>query len=254
MRPALFFVGWLSLLLTGSSVWAQPAADTATTAHQRGFIAAARAAGFSSMPRINFFYEYRADITQVEQLRRAGLDLRAMEKTLQIDGPEPYQAGVLYTDAVVLGTVVSAQPDARREVCYHSGFRVRVEETWQGPPRPADTIMVRQASGPMGESRVIVGQEELLQVGQRVILYLHLIDGPALRRAQAAGMWPYTTNFAPDDYRVLSAYPVADGYARMHYDSPLPYHEARRQIQRLIAILDKDHFYQKDFGAAARRR
>lgn len=223
------------------------ASDEAAARHKAAFGAAVRKAGFHR-PADGYYYKYRIDVTQEAALRRAGLDLREMERSIRIDGPGGFQEESLFADAVVLGTVVSVTTDSSRRACYHSRYKVRVDETWQGPPR--DTVMVQLITGPIGNTGGITfSQAPRVDVGQRVILHLRYVDFDAHAEASKRGFSMCANNAKPGDFVPTLASPVR-GDQVMEDTGQHPVvklADLRRNLKRIAAILDKEHFYQKAF-------
>ena len=223
------------------------ASDEAAAHHKAAFVAAVREAGFLR-PADGYYYKYRIDVTREAALRRAGLDLRAMERSFRIDGPGSPQESSLYADVVVRGTVISLVTDSSRRACYHSAYRVRVAETWQG--KAADTVTVRLFGGPVGSlGTASVAEAPRLEVGEDAVLHLRYVDFAEDEEAQKQGLSLCTTNAVPGDFGLLLASPVRGGEVLDHYGQrPVAkLADLRRNLQRIAALLDKEHFYQKEF-------
>ncbi|MBO2012053.1 hypothetical protein [Hymenobacter negativus] len=247
----------LFALLVGALLAARPvcaqlparaafASDEAAARHRTAFAAVVRKAGFRFPAAM--FYKYRIDVTKEAALRRAGCDLRELDRRIRIDGPGGFQESSLFADLVVHGTVLSLVPDSSRSACYHSAYRVRVAETWQG--RPADTLTVRLFSGPLGNSgNITFAEAPRIEVGEEAILHLRYVDFSENEEAKKLGLSLCTNNAAPGDCGLLLASPVRGEWVLDHYGQrPLaPLADLRRDLQRIAALLDKEHFYQKEF-------
>ncbi|GAA4033759.1 hypothetical protein GCM10022409_17580 [Hymenobacter glaciei] len=221
------------------------ASDEAAARHKAAFVAVVNKAGFKR-PADGYYYKNRIDVTKEAALRRVGIDLRAMERSLRIDGAAPYEESSLFADLVVRGTVLSLVTDSSRGVCYHSRYQIRVTETWQG--RPADTVTVRLVTGPIGESLGITySGAPRIQVGEDVILHLNYVDFAAYEENRKFG--GCANNAAPGDFMVMLASPVQGKGVLSGYDqrTVTSLADLRRDLQRFAAILDKEHFYQKEF-------
>ena len=248
LLPALLFGALLAAGPTHAQLSARAAfaSDEAAARHQAAFAAAVRAAGMARP--VEYYYRYRIDVTQLASLRRAGLDLRRLERGIRIDGPAPYEESSLFADLVVRGTVLSLATDTSRRVCFHSRYRVRVAETWQG--RPADTVTVQLATGPIGNTLgfTFSGAPQLA-VGQELILHLTYFDFAAHEEARKLGFANCTNNAAPGDFQVLLASSVQGEQVLSGHDlrTVTSLADLRRKLQRIAAILDKEHFYQKAF-------
>lgn len=238
--------------LLGLPLLAQPAAraafvsNEASALHKARFAAAVRRAGFR-IPA-DQYYKHRIDVTQEAALRRAGLDLRELERNLRIDGPGGHLEMSLYADLVVRGTVIGLVTDSSRRVCYHSRYQVRVAETWQG--QPADTIMVRLATGPLGDTNGFTfSGAPRLALGEDVILHLNYVDFAAHEEAKKLGISTCANNADPDDFQPSLATPVQGEWVLSSLDQrpEAKLVDLRRNLQRIAAILDKEHFYQKEF-------
>ena len=239
------------LVLPASRLRAQPAAraafasDEAAAQHKARFVAAVQKAGFRR-PADTYYYKYRIDITKEAALRRARLDLREMERGVLCGAPG-YQEASLLADLVVRGTVVSVVTDSSRRVCYHSTYKVRVAETWQG--LAADTLTFREMSGPLGKGRVSYFGAPQIVVGEEAILHLMYIDFAEIQEAEKLGLTNCVTNAAPGALLLLLHTPVqgdwvlsSDGRRRV-----VALADLRRNLRRIAALLDKEHFYQKAF-------
>ncbi|MCI1187748.1 hypothetical protein MON38_09975 [Hymenobacter sp. DH14] len=251
MKPQLLLALLFGCLLAARPAGAQLparaafASDEAMARHQAAFAAVVRKAGLRTPAAT--YYKYRIDVTKEDALRRAGFDLRAMDGRIRIDGPGSFQESSLFADVVVRGTVLSLVTDSSRGVCYHSAYRVRVAETWQGK---ANTIVtVRLFSGPSGNSNVNVSESPKLQVGEDAILHLRYVDFTEDEEAKKRGLVLCANNAVPGDFGLLLASTVRGDEVLDHYGQrPLAkLTDLRRQLQRIAAILDKEHFYQKAF-------
>ena len=226
---------------------AQAAFATAEAAvrHQAAFAAAVHKAGFKR-PVDGYYYKYRIDVTKEADLRRTGIDLRAMERSIRIDGAAPYEESSLFADLVVRGTVLSLVTDSSRGVCYHSYYKIRVAETWQG--RPADTVAVRLVTGPVGDTPGFTFCEAPhLAVGQEFILHLTYVDFAAHEEARKFASC--ANNATSGDFMVMLASPVlGEGVLSTSGQRTITaLADLRRNLQAIAAILDKEHFYQKEF-------
>lgn len=254
MKVLLLLAALLGGAFCGSGLHAQPttaraafASDEAAARHKADFVAAVRKAGVRR-PADNYYYKYRIDVTQEAALLRAGLDLRELERSIRIDGPGGYEESSLFADLVVRGTVLSLVTDSSRRVCYHSRYRVRVAETWQG--RPADTVTVRLYSGPLGSlGNVTFAEAPRIEVGEEAILHLGYVDFTEDEEAKKSALSICANNAAPGDFGLLLASPVRGEWVLDHYGQRqlVKLADLRRNLQRIAAILDKEHFYQKAF-------
>lgn len=252
MKRSLLFVLLYGALVARPAL-AQPtttrtafASAEAAARHKAAFAAVVRKAGFKR-PADGYYYKSRIDVTKEADLRRAGVDLRAMERFIRIDGPGSFQESSLLADVVVRGTVLSLVTDSSRGVRYHSAYRVRVAETWQG--KAAETVTVRLFSGPFGTSNVYVSESPTLRVGQEAILHLLYVDFAEDEDAKKLGLSPVINNAAPGDFGLLLASTVRGDEVLDHYGQrPVAkLADLRRNLQAIAAILDKEHFYQKAF-------
>ncbi|MDO7848286.1 hypothetical protein Q5H92_18105 [Hymenobacter sp. M29] len=235
------------LLAQPTTARAAFASDVAAARHKAAFAAAVRKAGFKR-PADGYYYQSRIDVTKEAALRRAGIDLRAMERSIRIDGAAPYEESSLFADQVVRGTVLRLVTDSSRGVSYHSRYTIRVAETWQG--RPADTVVVRLITGPIGDGLGITyAGAPRIQVGEDVILHLRYVDFSVDEEAKKLGSPLSANNAAPGDFLLMLASPVQGEKVLSGYDQRTltPLADLRRNLQRIAAILDKEHFYQKEF-------
>jgi hypothetical protein len=253
IRTALLTTASLLAAALATPLLAQPiaraafASDEAAARHKAAFVAAVHKVGFRR-PADYYYYKNRIDVTQEAALRRAGLDLREMERTIRIDGPGSPQESSLFADVVVRGTVLGLVTDSSRSVCYHSAYRVRVAETWQG--KATDTVTVRLFGGPLGSlGNVTIAEAPRIEVGEEAILHLSYVDLAEYEEARKQGLSSCTNNAAPGDFGLLLASPVRGEEVLDHYGQhPIAkLADLRRNLQRIAAILDKEHFYQKAF-------
>jgi hypothetical protein len=149
---------------------------------------------------------------------------------------------------VVRGTVLSLVTDSSRGVCYHSCYKVRVAETWQGVP--AATVTVRLATGPIGDTPGITfSGAPHLAVGQEYILHLRYVDFTVDEETKKLGSPFGINNATPGDLLLMLASPIRGDEVLSSHDqrTVTPLADLRRSLQRIGAILDKEHFYQKTF-------
>uniref|UniRef100_UPI00131D1328 hypothetical protein n=1 Tax=Acinetobacter baumannii TaxID=470 RepID=UPI00131D1328 len=59
----------------------------------------------------NWYYRHQVDVTKDKALRKEGISLATLDKRV---GPGTYQENLLYTAAVVSGTIIGQQHDARQ--------------------------------------------------------------------------------------------------------------------------------------------
>ncbi|MDO7854015.1 hypothetical protein [Hymenobacter convexus] len=251
-RFLLAFLLWVAL--GGPAARAQPttaraafASDEAAARHKAAFAVAVRKAGFKR-PADGYYYKSRIDVTKEADLRRAGIDLRAMERFIRIDGAAPYEESSLFADVVVRGTVLRLVTDSSRNVCYHSRYTIRVAETWQG--RPADTVVVRLVTGPIGDGLGITyAGAPRIKVGEDAIFHLRYVDFAADEETKKLGSPFGTNNATPGDFLLMLASPVqGEGVLSSHDQRTVtPLADLRRRLRSIAAILDKEHFYQKEF-------
>lgn len=208
--------------------------------HQAAFMVAAKQAGYTLRPA--FFYRNRLDVTKTKALRRVGVDMLAMDRSFLIDGPLDFPTAPLYSDLAVHGTVIRATSDSSRAVFYHSFFTVCVSEVWQGQSL-ADTVVVRLRSGPVGTMQLHSAMDPELAQGQEVVLFLSPIDSAGVVEDEK-GLFYRKKNTAPGDFALVKAIGVKNGRV---FGGKVPLARARKYSQRIAAILDKAHFYQKVF-------
>lgn len=254
MKILFLFALLLASFLSGAVAQAQPTnaraalvSDEAAARHKAGFVVAVRKAGLKR-PADRFYYQSRIDVTKEADLRRAGIDLREMERGIRIDGPGSPQESSLIADVVVRGTVVSLVTDSSRSACYHSAYQVRVAETWQG--KAADTVTVRLFGGPVGNlGTVAVAEAPRIEVGEEAILHLRYVDFAEDEEAKKQGLITCANNAVPGNFGLLLALPVRGDEVLDYYGQrPLAkLADLRRTLQRIATILDKEHFYQKVF-------
>lgn len=252
MKTRLLFALLFGALLPARPALAQrPAQAAFATAeaaarHKAAFAATVRKAGLHRPA--DAYYKYRIDVTKEADLRRAGIDLRAMERSIRIDGAAPYEESSLFADLVVRGTVLSLVTDSSRGVCYHSYYKIRVAETWQG--RAADAVAVRLATGPVGDTPgfTFSGAPQIA-VGQEFILHLRYVDFAVDEEAKKLGSPFGTNNATPGDFLLMLASPVQGEGVLSSYGqrTTTALADLRRNLQRIATILDKEHFYQKVF-------
>lgn len=209
--------------------------------HQAGFLAAARQAGYTLRPE--FFYRNHLDISKTKALRHVGIDMLALDRQMLIDGYPDFPTAPLYADVAVHGTIIRATGDSSRTVYFHSAYTVRVHEAWQGHPA-ADTVVLRLRSGPLGSLRLHSSEEPELAQGQEVVLFLSPVDFVGFAEAEKQGLSPGKNNAVPGDFNLVKAIPVREGRV---FGGKIKLARARRYSQRIVAILDKEHFYQKAF-------
>ena len=239
----------ISLLMTAGSIplraqSIEPApfrTEAEAARHQARFLRAAEKAGYTLRP--TFFYRNRLDVTKTKALRRIGVDMRAMDRQVVIDGSPDFPTAPLYSEVAVHGTVIAQTGDSSRAAFYHSAFTVRVRETWQGQ-LPADTVVVRLRSGPFGIMQLHVSMAPELELGQEVVLFLTPVDFAGFAEAEKQGLLSQKNNAASGDFDLVKAIKVKDGRV---FNGKVRLARARKYIQRIAAILDKAHFYQKEF-------
>ena len=211
--------------------------------HQASFLVAAQKQGYTSLP--TFFYRNCLDVTKTKELRRVGVDLLKMDRSILIDGSYGYREETLFSDWVVRGIVTEEVGDSSRRVCFHTTYTVTVTEVWQGQLN-TKTVRVKTVNGPFGSSRVHVAESPEFHQGQEVVLYLCRFDLAGFADAEKQGFAFCTSNATPDDFQVSKAMQVQpNGY--MTGAAGLPVAEVRTAVQAIGAILDKEHFYQKEF-------
>ncbi|UOQ97525.1 hypothetical protein MUN81_20120 [Hymenobacter sp. 5317J-9] len=252
MKPQLLLALLSICLLAARPARAQQPAraafgsDEAAARHKAAFAAAVHKAGLQRPA--DGYYKARIDVTKEAEFRRVGINLRELERRIRIDGPAPYEESSLFADQVVHGTVLSLVTDSSRSVCYHSYYKIRVAETWQG--RPAETVAVRLITGPIGNTLGITfSGAPRLAVGQELILHLRYVDFTVDEETQKLGSPFGTNNATPGDFLVMLASPVRGDGVLSGYDQRTitPLADLRRNLKAIAAILDKEHFYQKAF-------
>ena len=217
--------------------------DAEATRHQARFMAAAEKAGYTSRP--SFFYRNRLDVTKTKALGRLGVDMQKMDRSILIDGSYGYREETLFADWVVRGVVTVETGDSSRWVCFHTTYTISVTEVWQGL-LPAKTITVKTANGPSGTMRLYVAESSEFHQGQEVVLYLNRFDLAGFAEAEKQGLSFCTNNATADDFQVSKALVVQpNGTIAGH--AGLPVAEVRAAVQAIGALLDKEHFYQKEF-------
>ena len=209
--------------------------------HKAGFLAAANKAGYTLQP--DFFYRNRLDVTKTKALRRVGVDMLALDQSVLIDGSPDFPTAPLYSDLAVHGTIIRATGDSSRTSYYHAAFTVRVSEAWQGQA-PADTVVVRLRSGPLGTAHLYVAEAPELKLGQEVVLFLTPVDFEGHAEANKEGLALGRNNAAPGDFDIVKAIKVKEGRV---FGGKIKLVRARKYSKRIAAILDKEHFYQRAF-------
>ena len=244
-KNCLLVVACLLAATLQMPLWAQAPALFRTEAeavrHQAAFVVAARRAGYTLRPA--FFYRNRLDVTKTKALRRVGVDMLAMDRSVLVDGPPDFPTAPLYSDLAVHGTIIRATGDSSRTAYYHAAFTVRVREAWQGQPA-ADTVVVRLRSGPVGTMQLHASMDPELAHGQEVVLFLAPIDFAGFADAEKQGLLYEKNNATPGDFNLVKAINVEDGRV---FGGKIKLARARRYSQRIAAILDKEHFYRKAF-------
>jgi hypothetical protein len=211
--------------------------------HQANFMVAAEKAGYTSRP--GFFYRNRLDVTQTKALRRLGVDMQEMDHRFLIDGSYGYREQTLFADWVVRGNVTEETGDSSRRVCFHTTYTVRVTEVWQGQ-LAAKTVQLKTANGPVGTFRMHVAESPEFHRGQEVVLYLNRFDLAGFAEAEKQGLTNCIDNVTADDFQVSKVLQVLpNGTIAGH--AGLPVAEVRTAVQAIGAVLDKEHFYQKEF-------
>lgn len=211
--------------------------------HQAAFMAAAQKQGYTSRP--SYFYRNRLDVTKTRELRRAGVDMQRMDRSILIDGSYGYREETLFADWVVRGVVTEETGDSSRRVCFHTTYTISVAEVWQGR-LAAKTVTVKTANGPSGTMQLHVAESPEFHRGQEVVLYLSRFDLAGFAEAEKQGLSFCTTNATADDFQVSKALVLLpNGTIAGH--AGLPVAEVRAAVQAISAILDKEHFYQKEF-------
>jgi hypothetical protein len=211
--------------------------------HQAGFLVAARKQGYTLRP--TFFYRNRLDVTKTKALRRVGVDMQNMDRSFLIDGSYGYREETLFADWVVRGIVTEEIGDSSRRVCFHTTYAVKITEVWQGQ-LTARTVTVKTANGPVGTYQMHVAESPEFHEGQEVVLYLNRFDLAGVADAEKQGLSMCTNNATAEDFQVSKALQVLpNGTVAGH--AGLPVAEVRTAVQAISAILDKEHFYQKEF-------
>ena len=211
--------------------------------HQAGFLAAAQKQGYTSRP--TFFYRNRLDITKTKALRRVGVDMLRMDSSFLIDGSYGYQEQTLFADWVVRGIVTEETGDSSRRVCFHTTYKVKITEVWQGQ-LSAETVTVKTVNGPLGNVRVHVAESPEFRRGQEVVLYLNRFDLVGFAEAEKQGLNMCANNATAEDFQVSKAMQVQpNGY--LAGAAGLKVADVRNAVQAIAALLDKEHFYQKEF-------
>lgn len=217
--------------------------EAEATRHQASFLAAARKQGYTTRP--TFFYRNRLDVTKTKALRRQGVDMQRMDHSFLIDGSYGYREQTLFADWVVRGIVTEETGDSSRRVCFHTTYKIEVTEVWQGH-LAAKTITVKTADGPVGNFRMHVSESPDFHQGQEVVLYLSRFDLAGFAEAEKQGLSSCANNATAEDFQVSKALRVLPN-ATIAGHAGLPVAEVRAAVQSISAILDKAHFYQKEF-------
>lgn len=211
--------------------------------HQAAFMAAARKQGYTLRPA--YFYRNRLDVTKTRALRRVGVDMLKMDRSFLIDGSYGYREEALFADWVVRGVVTEETGDSSRRVCFHTTYKVKVTEVWQGQLNTG-MVTVKTMNGPIGTYRMHVAESPEFHQGQEVVLYLTRFDLAGFAEAAKQGITNCASNATPDDFQVSKVLVVQpNGTIAGH--AGLPVAEVRAAVQTISAILDKEHFYQKAF-------
>lgn len=98
-KNCLLLVSCLLITAFETPLWGQAVVptpfrtETEAARHKAGFLAAARAAGYTQWPE--FFYRNRLDVTKTKALRHIGVDMLAMDRSMLIDGPPDYPTAAL---------------------------------------------------------------------------------------------------------------------------------------------------------------
>lgn len=236
-----------ALLLVAVPAWAQQgeppafASPEQAALHKAAFGRKVNALHLTRDP--NWYYRYQVDVTKDKALRKAGISLAALDKRA---GPGTYQENLLYTATVVSGTIIGQQPDERPQVYYHARYAVKVDEVLAGQVA-ATVLTVCLRSGKMGEVTLHAAAEPAFDVGERVLLYLNPVDAQELAAAKAQGLWPYENNAQPGDFNLVEKYAVKDSYVFDGASRVDKTATVSANIRRIVAVLDKAHFYQKSF-------
>lgn len=247
IRTCLPLAASLLIATVETPLWAQtkvPApfhTEAEAARHEANFMVAAKKEGYTLRP--TFFYRNHLDITKTKALRRVGVDMLAMDREILIDGSPDFPAAPLYSDLAVHGTIIRAIGDSSHTAYYHSAFTVRVSEAWQGQP-PADTVVVRLRSGPLGTGQLHESMAPELAQGQEVVLFLLPVNFAGFAEAEKQGVLYEKNNAAPGDFDLVKAIKVKEGHV---FGGKVRLARARKYSQRIAAILDKEHFYQKAF-------
>lgn len=211
--------------------------------HQAAFVSAAQKQGYTLRPA--YFYRNRLDVTKTRKLRRAGVDMQKMDRSILIDGSYGYREETLFSDWVVRGIVTGETGDSSRRACFHTTYTVRVSEVWQGQ-LPAKTVTVKTMNGPIGTMQMHVAESPVFHQGQEVVLYLGRFDLAGFAEAEKQGLSFCTNNATADDFQVSKALVVLpNGTVAGH--GGLPVAEVRAAVQAISVLLDKEHFFQKEF-------
>ncbi|MBJ6110503.1 hypothetical protein JAO73_15880 [Hymenobacter sp. BT523] len=251
MRPqtCLLLAACLTAAATHVALRAQTApvgpfrTEAEAARHQAGFLAAAQKQGYTSRP--TFFYRNRLDVTKTKALRREGVDLLQMDRRILIDGSYGYREQTLFADWVVRGVVTEEVGDSSHRACFHTTYKIKVMEVWQGQLSSA-TISVKTANGPVGTLRLHVAESPDFHQGQEVVLYLNRFDLAGFAEAEKQGLSSCASNATAEDFQASKALQVlSDGTVAGH--TGLSVADMRAAVQTIGALLDKEHFYQKAF-------
>ena len=217
--------------------------DAEAARHQAGFLVAAQKQGYTVRP--SYFYRNRLDVTKTKALRRTGVDMLSMDRSFLIDGSYGYREETLFADWVVRGIVTEETGDSSRRVCFHTTYKVKITEVWQGQ-LTTGTVTVKTANGPIGTMQLHVSESPDFHKGQEVVLYLNHFDLAGFAEAEKQGLTNCTNNATADDFQVSKVLQVPpNGTIASH--AGLSVAEVRAAVQAISAVLDKEHFYQKEF-------
>jgi hypothetical protein len=101
-------------------------------------------------------------------------------------------------------------------------------------------------TGPFRTLQVHVSGEPEFHQGQEVVLYLNRFDLAGFAEVEKQGLTNCANNATPDDFQVSKVLQVQpNGYVAGA--AGLRVAEVRAAVQAIGAILDKEHFYQKEF-------
>jgi len=246
--PKGLTVALASILLLSASAWAQSAAVPAfaspekAAAHKAAFERKVKAMHLLRSP--DWYYRWRINVTKERTLYKEGIDLPALDMRA---GSGTYRENLLYTDAVIKGTVISKKSDERKEVYYHSLYEIKVDEVLAGQTVPI-VITVCLRTGKAGDLSLRMRDEPALNVGEQVLLYLNPVDFAELAAAKAEGSWNYENNAQPGSFNLVEKYLIKDAYVFEADNSRIDRTTTvSTNIRRITALLDKTHFYQQSF-------